>query len=141
LARFLLKEGALSRGDLDYWRVKSLSTTGESYQRCFPSLDLLFYSVCLWIWGLEQRRPKYQGTTQPGKFATQPVLGDGALEGKEIDLVLFYIQLLGLWRLASSLIIYLGRYLHAQLIYFIYIIPNLQIYCMEISYYLNKGQI
>jgi hypothetical protein len=83
-------------------------------------------------WGLEQRRPKYQGATKPEKCATQPVLGDRVIEGKEIDLVLFYMQLLGLWRLASSLLLYLGRYLHAQLIYFIYIIPDLQIYCMRI---------
>jgi hypothetical protein len=97
---------------------------------------------CFFVdWGLEQRRPKYQEATQPGKCTTQPVWGDRVLEGKEIDLVLFHLHLLGLWRLASSLLEHLERYLHSNF----YILSMLFQICRSIvwrsSYYLNKGQI
>jgi hypothetical protein len=44
-----LKEGTLSRVDLESWRVKSLSIVEETYQRCFPSPDLLIYSIFQWF--------------------------------------------------------------------------------------------
>jgi hypothetical protein len=83
-------------------------------------------------WGLEQRRPKYQGVFPARKVRNSASLGDRVLEGKEIDLVLFYMQLLGLWRLSSSLLEYLGRYLQPNFYILSIVIPDLQIYCMEI---------
>jgi hypothetical protein len=56
---------------------------------------------------------------QPGKCPTQPYWGDPALEGKEIDLVLFQLQLLGLWRLSFSVLEHVGVIFIPALIFYL----------------------
>jgi hypothetical protein len=72
-----------------------------------PSPYLLFYKVSCGL-GPWTREAKISSSHQPRKCATQPPGGDPALEGKEIDLVLFHSQLLGLWRLSSSILKHIG---------------------------------
>jgi hypothetical protein len=135
-----LKEGALSRVDLESWRVKSLSTVGELIKGVFHHH---IYRSTGFFSGLELRTEEAEIPKgfPVRKCATQPDLEARVQKGKKLILSISACSYWGFWRIASSLILYLGR--HIQPSFYILSI-SFQIcrsYVWRSSYYLNKGQI
>jgi hypothetical protein len=99
--------------DLDYWRVKSFSTTWNIIKGVCH-LQIYYSTICICVLGPRIEEAEISRSHQLEKCVTQPVWGDRVVEGKEIDLVHLYLELLGLWRIYFSLLENLGKYLHSN---------------------------
>jgi hypothetical protein len=134
-----VKEGALQKEIHSFEVPKHLqSATRLSQGVCLPPI---YYSIDFGGFGGLEEEGRNIGELQPtGKCATQPGRVDPVIEGKEIDLVPFFMSLWCLWRLFSSSLSLLEQH-HSSLIILLVSIQICRSIVSGSSYYLNKGQI